>query len=66
MKYSYTQIGLLAELLESEIAGRPLNHDLIEKYAAELADIFPAVSSSLSRIIQRSRAIRRGLALEPW
>jgi len=66
MKYSYSQIGLLAELLEDEIAGRPLNHDLIEKYAAELADIFPTVASSLSRIIQRSRAIRQGLVPEPW
>lgn len=66
MKYSHSQIDLLTELLENEIAGRPLNHDMIEECAAELADIFPAVASSLSRIIQRSRAVRQGLALEPW
>lgn len=66
MKYSHSQIGLLAELLENEIAGRPLNHDLIEKYAAELADVFPAVSLSMSRVIQRSHAARAGVVLEPW
>ena len=53
MKYRWEEIDQLAEILEAEVAGLPINVDLARDLAQRLTHLCPDIARTMSRVIER-------------
>lgn len=53
MQYRWEEIDQLAEILEAEVAGLPINVDLARDLAARLTHLCPDIALTMKRVIER-------------
>lgn len=53
MKYAFDEIDELRDLLEAEIDGVPIDRGKGNRLAMRLAELYPVIGSSMSRIALR-------------
>lgn len=61
VRYSWDEIDQLAELLEAEVNGLPINADEIYRLAASVAMDCPEIVASMHRVMHRMD-LRRNMA----
>lgn len=59
MKYTHDEIEELAEILEDEARGLPIDHGECGRLAILLAKLYPEISSTMWRIGSRMAAVSR-------
>ena len=53
MQYRWEEIDLLAELLEAEAAGQPIDHGQARDLAERLTELCPDIARTMRRVVDR-------------
>ena len=53
MQYRWEEIDQLAEILEAEVAGLPINVDLARDLAQRLTHLCPDIARTMNRVVER-------------
>lgn len=53
MKYRWEEIDQLAEILEAEAAGHPIDVEHARSLAAQLSELCPDIALTMRRVVER-------------
>ena len=62
MQYRWEEIDQLAEILEAEVAGLPVDADLARDLAKRLTHLCPDIARTMNMVIERLGARERAAA----
>ncbi|HVI51249.1 MAG TPA: hypothetical protein VM661_08580 [Candidatus Sulfotelmatobacter sp.] len=51
----YQELNRLGDLLEAELDGRHFDSDEVNRLASAIAQLYPGISGTLSRMLERQR-----------